>query len=142
MFATEEDMKMAQSKPIMFNNFRLYWINGGKKEIKRRETIREERGRSWDRFSQVSDIEDSKSREREQKDKIYINKTERRKNTKVTNWKTEERRGIHNQIAENQTRYKQKENTYVEEMLGRIWERLEKLEEARGTVEESSANRS
>jgi hypothetical protein len=73
MFASEEDMKAAQSKPIMYNNFRVYWINGEEKETKRRGNFEERRGRSWDRFSENSDTEIKNKRER-QRNQTYANK--------------------------------------------------------------------
>jgi hypothetical protein len=44
IFATEEEMKAAQSKPIMYNNFRVYWVKREKEETKRRGRSIEERG--------------------------------------------------------------------------------------------------
>jgi len=46
IFATEREMKAAQSKPIMYNNFQVYWVNREKKDTRRRGSFREERGRS------------------------------------------------------------------------------------------------
>jgi len=71
IFATEREMKAAQSKPIMYNNFRVYWVNERKSEPRRRESLRKERGRSWDRLSQTFDTEEDRSRERSQVNKIY-----------------------------------------------------------------------
>ena len=34
MFATEEDMKAAQTKPSMHNNFHLFWIKEGEKKVR------------------------------------------------------------------------------------------------------------
>ena len=74
MFATEEDMKTAQSKPFMYNNFRVYWVNSKEKETRKREDFKEERGRSWDRYSQISNTEDVKSKERKQRNRTYTNR--------------------------------------------------------------------
>src|SRR6185295_5242325 len=37
IFATEEEVKAAQSKPIMYNNFRVYWTSEKNKEARRKE---------------------------------------------------------------------------------------------------------
>src|SRR6185295_8748181 len=73
-FATEEDMMAAQSKPIMYNNFQIYWVNK-----RRRESFKEKRGRSWDRYSQISDAEEDRSRERNHWNKTYIRGKENKK---------------------------------------------------------------
>ena len=46
MFATKKDMQAAQSRPIIFNNSRVYWVNREKRETRRRGSIKEERERS------------------------------------------------------------------------------------------------
>jgi hypothetical protein len=51
-FATEEEMKAAQSKPIRYNNFQVSWLNERRKEIRKEERGRGGRNRSWERASQ------------------------------------------------------------------------------------------
>jgi len=162
MFASEEDMKAAQSKPIMYNNFRVYWINGEGKKAKRRGSFAERRERSWDRFSETSDTGNKDKRER-QRNQTYTNKerneefSERRDSSKSRKSKTQ------NQSTERQRKYMdttkkgkkdfeerlsemktqtQDKGTYVEDILDRILERLGRLEEARERTLESLANRS
>jgi hypothetical protein len=123
----------------MFNNFWLYWLNRRKKEINRRESFKEERGRSWDRFSQTSDTEVSRGREKKWENRIRTNRTKREEH-KTTNWRTEGRNNIQDQDSEGWTEHIQRNNTYVEDILGQIWERLEKLEEAREMARGNLAN--
>ncbi|CAG8646886.1 2956_t:CDS:2, partial [Paraglomus occultum] len=144
------EMKAAQSKLIMYNNFRVHWINREKREIRREERFREERGRSWDRFSQISNIKESEDRRGKQKSKTYMNKPNNEA-SRISDWSTEERNDMQDHNTENQARYKnmnkeeeeglgqriaeakaqmQGKGTYVGDILGRILERLERLEEA------------
>src|SRR6185295_16353583 len=162
IFATEREMKAAQSKPIMYNNFRVHWINKEKREIRKEERSREERGRSWDRFSQISNRKESEDRRGKQKSKTYMNKA-KNEASKISDWSTEERNDMQDHNTKNQARYRntnkeeeeglgqriaeakaqmQGKGTYVGDILGRILERLERLKEARDIAWESLANRS
>ena len=148
VFATEREMKAAQSKLIMYNNFRVYWVNREKRDTRRRESFREERGRSWDRSSQISNAEENRSRRGEQKSKMRINERKNKRRPEDIDWTEEEKVDIQNQNIGNQTRYKSMEEKeeglekriievkaemqgkgiFVEDILGRILERLERLE--------------
>ena len=82
--------------------------------------------------------------------------------SRISDWSTEERNDMQDHNTENQARYKnmnkeeeeslgqriaeakaqmQAKGTYVGDILGRILERLERLEEARDMTWESLANR-
>ena len=163
MFATEEDMEAAQSKLIMYNNFRVHWVNNRKRETRQREELREERGRSWERLSQRSDERSVRDEERRQENRSYMNRRKNKEFWKREDQIVEERDNMQNQNAERQRKYmneskKEKEglkertpeirtklqekSTYVEDILGCILERLERLEEARERAWEDIANRS
>ena len=135
----------------------------GKKRKKRKERSIEERGRSWDRFSQAFNIEENKDRRRKQKNKTYRNNIRYNEEPQMRDWSIEERSNIwkHNnksqtsnktvnkkeeeslgkRIAEVQTQMQGK-GTFVGDILGRILERLERLEETSEMALESLANRS
>src|ERR1043165_1312260 len=126
IFATEKEMKAAQSKPIMYNNFRVYWINKEKRETRRRERSREEReerGRSWDRFSQSSKIGESKNREGNQRSKTYMNNGRNNETSRIREWVTEERNDTQDHNVENQSRYKdmnKKEEEGLEKRIAKV----------------------
>ena len=162
IFATEEEVEAAQSKPIMYNNFRVYWTSERNKEARRRRGFREERGRSWDRFSQNSNFEDSK-REDRQRNKAHMNRRKGKEVTRTEDYITKKENNVRTQSIERQqidinamkeeeesiekriTKVRtqlQEKGTYVGDILGRILERLERLEGAGGRALEELANRS
>jgi hypothetical protein len=164
-FATEEDMKAAQSKPIMYNNFQVYWVNGKEKELKRRGNFKDRRGRSWDRSGQNSDTEEDESRERNQWNRTYMNRKNDRRKLIPKAQTIEEGNNSLRHSTKNQRRYRstdrekeesqekrekrdkmhqQEKNTHthIEDILGQILGRLEKLEEVSVSIGEGTANRS
>ena len=98
MFATEKDRQAAQSRLIMFNNFWVYWINREKRETRRRESIKEERGRSWDRFSQTFNTEKDRNREK----RVQRSRFKKEKNSKNTYWEIKKRIIMQNQDPDNE----------------------------------------
>ena len=74
----------------MYNNFRVYWVNREKSDTRRRESFKEERGRSWDRFSQISNAEENRSRRGEQKSKMRINERKNKRRPEDIDWTEEE----------------------------------------------------
>jgi len=163
MFATEKDMNAAQTKPILYNNFRVYWINEEKTEMRKRENHKVERGRSWDRFSQTSDAEEDKSNKERQRNKTYVNRNRYRRGIDHEITSQKERNKSQNRYERNQERdtntknrkeknhereteeaktQKQKNESYIKNFLEQIWERLERLEETKDIARDSLANRS
>ena len=163
MFATERDMKAAQSKPFMFNNFRLYWVKEREREVKRRGSFKEDKGKSWEEFGQNPDAEEESNEENEQENKIYINKIRNIEDPKIENYASGSRNILLNQDAKIYSEHRsvpkvgkekyekktvevkaqiQKEVPFAEDILRRILERLERLEETRERAWENLANRS
>jgi Skp family chaperone for outer membrane proteins len=106
-FATKEEMNSAQTKPIRYNNFRVYWVMEEKRETRKRESLKNRRKEKMDGSDQDADSEDSESVD-SQKNKKYKN---RRKDRKDIN-------------TENQTQ--------MQDLLQRILIRLERLETQKG----------
>jgi hypothetical protein len=104
MFATEKDMNAAQTKPILYNNFRVYWINEEKTEMRKRENHKVERGRSWDRFSQTTDAEEDKSNKERQRNKTYVNRNRYRRGIGHGIISQKERNKSQNRYERNQER--------------------------------------
>jgi hypothetical protein len=102
-FATKEEMNSAQTKPIRYNNFRVYWVMDEKRETKKRESLKNRRNEDIDESGQDTDSEDYESVD-SQESKKYKN---RRRNRKDIN-------------TENQTQ--------MQDLLQRILTRLERLE--------------
>ena len=82
MFATEKGMKAAQTKPIMHNNFHSYQVKEEERESQRKENFKGKRGRSWDRYSQTSYMEEDNSKKEKQENKIYISECRKGKSLK------------------------------------------------------------
>jgi hypothetical protein len=109
-FANAEEADKAQTSPIWYNNHRVAWENGPRKEKKRSEEFR---GRS---------VERSRTRQENYKHK-------QGEDNEITNSHRDEsiepkskKEGTWNQI--------QKEVPYAEDILLRILDRLERLEQA------------
>src|ERR1043165_6177755 len=127
----------------MYNNFRVYWVNERKSELRRRESLKKERGRSWDRLSQTFDTEEDRSRERSRGNKIYTKRRENREDLKPEAQIREERSNSPRQSTKNQRRFRstdeeeedfkkrnmnnktrqQEKDSYIEDILGRILKR-------------------
>jgi hypothetical protein len=156
-------MKTAQSKPFMYNNFQLYWVKEERREIEQTKDLKRERGRSWKRFSQTSDTEESNSQKEEQEFKLNTNKRRGEWNRSIENQAAASRSSIQDRNTKNKTRYTnlleeeeepyrretaelktqtQEEAIHTNDILNRILERLERLEEARSTTWNSLAYRS
>jgi flagellar biosynthesis GTPase FlhF len=163
MFATERDMRAAQTKPIMYNNFRVYWVNEEKRETRKRESFEVGRGRSWDRYSQTSYTEENRSSRGKQKNRTYAKKYRDRNSASQKDFLLNERHRSQSQSTEDQIKdakmkneeiedheerpekvkiHKQEEEPRMENFLEQIWKRLERLEETREIARESLANRS
>jgi hypothetical protein len=110
IFATEEDMRAAQSKPIMYNNFRVYWVNERRKEPRSRESFKNRRERSWDRSSQNYDIEENKSKERSHWNRTYTNRKKDWEDPKPKVQTIEEENNNLRQNIKNQSRYRSIDN--------------------------------
>ena len=164
MFATEEEKRAALTKPIMYNNFRVYWIREEKEEIRRKEYKGKDK---VDTYEHNQDLErynyDNKREQRdetnvkEEENKESINTEDRRRIRIKKNYETQAQkaeswtkdRALDNKKEENsnleevKTHIKtQGKGSYVEDILGRILERLERLESAKETAWENYANRS
>src|SRR6185295_3242252 len=92
-----------QTKPIRYNNFRVYWVMEEKKETRKREISKNRRNKEMDRSDQDTDSEDSESID-SQKNKKYKNKRRDRKDINTGN------------------------QTQMQDLLQRILIRLERLE--------------
>ena len=96
-------------------------------------------------------MKESEDKREKQKSKTYINKA-KNEALRINDWSTEERNNMQDHNTENQARYKNMnkeeeeglgqriaeakaqmkgKGTYVEDILGQILERLERLEETR-----------
>ena len=101
-FAMKEEMNSVQTKPIRYNNFRVYQVINEKRETKKRESLKNRRKEDIDESGQDTDSEDYESVV-SQESKKYKN---RRRNRKDIN-------------TENQTQ--------MQDLLQRILTRLERL---------------
>ena len=147
----------------MYNNFRVYWVNERRREPRSRESFKNRRERSWDRSSQNYDIEENKSKERSHWNRIYTNRKKDWEDPKPKAQMIEEENSNLKQNMKNQSRYRsidnkkeesrekrenkdkiqqQEKNTHIEDMLGQILERLEKLEKVGDLIGEDIANHS
>jgi hypothetical protein len=130
-FATKEEMNAAQTKPIRFNNHLLFWSN----YVERKE--KSERKSETTRYKRTGDNSESTDEE------IYeYNQRKESKQRDNKNRHDDRSREYYreNLIFDNQKQKKiknekktqsqlQEETSHIETILGRILERLERLEE-------------
>jgi hypothetical protein len=146
-FASVQELETAQTTPIWYNNHRVSWENPQRKDLQWKEESRGRR-KEWSKTRDQSQ-EESEIRRKKQKTRRKA-KTKRSSSIQTQEIESglenisrneEEEQRIKKQEREDGAQL-QRKSLHVEDILCRILDRLDRLEEIRGLAGKDPANRS